>query len=73
MTTQPIGPLTLPESCLCAWCGIPQPGYGANQKTCYLEALQRDADAVVMLHPDGQHEPSLIPDMVKPILAEPTS
>jgi hypothetical protein len=26
-----------------------------------------------MLHPDGQHEPSLIPDMVKPILAEPTS
>jgi glycosyltransferase involved in cell wall biosynthesis len=43
-------------------------GYGANQKTCYLEALQRDADAVVMLHPDGQYEPSLIPDMVKPIL-----
>ncbi len=36
-------------------------GYGGNQKTCYLEALQRDADAVVMLHPDGQYEPSLIP------------
>ena len=32
-------------------------GYGANQKTCYLEALQRDADAIVMLHPDGQYEP----------------
>lgn len=43
-------------------------GYGANQKTCYLEALQRDADVVVMLHADGQYEPSLIPSMVKPIL-----
>jgi glycosyltransferase involved in cell wall biosynthesis len=44
-------------------------GYGGNQKTCYLQALQHDADVVVMLHPDGQYEPSLIPDMVKPILA----
>lgn len=44
-------------------------GYGANQKTCYLEALQRDADIVVMLHPDGQYEPHLIPDMCAPILA----
>ncbi len=43
-------------------------GYGGNQKTCYLEALQRGADAVVMLHPDGQYEPSLIPRMVEPIL-----
>jgi glycosyltransferase involved in cell wall biosynthesis len=43
-------------------------GYGANQKTCYLEALQRGADAVVMLHPDGQYEPGLIPSMVEPIL-----
>jgi glycosyltransferase involved in cell wall biosynthesis len=43
-------------------------GYGGNQKTCYLEALQRDADVVVMLHPDGQYEPSLIPRMVEPIL-----
>jgi glycosyltransferase involved in cell wall biosynthesis len=43
-------------------------GYGGNQKTCYLEALQRGADVVVMLHPDGQYEPSLIPEMVKPIL-----
>ena len=45
-------------------------GYGANQKTCYLEALQRGADAVVMLHPDGQYEPSLIPRMVEPILTD---
>jgi glycosyltransferase involved in cell wall biosynthesis len=43
-------------------------GYGGNQKTCYLQALQRDADVVVMLHPDGQYEPSLIPRMVEPIL-----
>ena len=46
-----------------------QTGYGANQKTCYLHALQSDADVIVMLHPDGQYEPGLIPDMVAPILA----
>lgn len=44
-------------------------GYGGNQKTCYLEALQREADVVVMLHPDGQYEPTLIPELVAPILA----
>jgi glycosyltransferase involved in cell wall biosynthesis len=44
-------------------------GYGGNQKTCYLEALNRGADVVVMLHPDGQYEPSLIPDLIAPILA----
>jgi len=44
-------------------------GYGGNQKTCYLEALQRDADVVVMLHPDGQYEPQLIPKLIEPILA----
>jgi len=43
-------------------------GYGGNQKTCYLEALQRGADVVVMLHPDGQYEPSLIPKLIEPIL-----
>jgi glycosyltransferase involved in cell wall biosynthesis len=43
-------------------------GYGGNQKTCYLDALQRDADVVVMLHPDGQYEPTLIPELVTPIL-----
>lgn len=42
-------------------------GYGANQKTCYLEALRRGADVVVMLHPDGQYAPDLIPRMVAPI------
>ena len=43
-------------------------GYGGNQKTCYMEALQRNADVVVMLHPDGQYEPELIPEMIKPII-----
>ena len=43
-------------------------GYGGNQKTCYLAALQEQADVVVMLHPDGQYEPTLIPDLVRPIL-----
>jgi glycosyltransferase involved in cell wall biosynthesis len=45
-----------------------QVGYGGNQKTCYLEALQRRADVVVMLHPDGQYEPELIPRMIEPII-----
>jgi glycosyltransferase involved in cell wall biosynthesis len=43
-------------------------GYGGNQKTCYLQALQQDADVVVMLHPDGQYEPTVIPALVAPIL-----
>jgi len=42
-------------------------GYGANQKTCYDEALRGGADVVVMLHPDGQYEPGLIPELVRPI------
>ena len=45
-------------------------GYGGNQKTCYLQALQRDADVVVMLHPDGQYEPSIIPKLIEPILRD---
>src|SRR4029453_16364810 len=39
-------------------------GYGANQKTCYREALARAADIVVMLHPDYQYDPRLIRAMV---------
>lgn len=42
-------------------------GYGANQKTCYIEALRRGADIVVMLHPDYQYDSRLIPDLVDPI------
>jgi glycosyltransferase involved in cell wall biosynthesis len=36
-------------------------GYGANQKTCYDEALRRDADIVIMIHPDYQYDSSLAP------------
>ena len=43
-------------------------GYGGNQKTCYLEALQRGADVVIMLHPDGQYEPEILPRLAQPIL-----
>lgn len=36
-------------------------GYGANQKTCYKEALSRGADVVIMVHPDYQYTPRLVP------------
>ena len=39
-------------------------GYGANQKTCYELALSHGADVVVMVHPDYQYTPKLIPAMV---------
>lgn len=42
-------------------------GYGANQKTCYQEALRREADIVIMLHPDYQYTPRLIPAMASMI------
>jgi glycosyltransferase involved in cell wall biosynthesis len=35
-------------------------GYGANQKTCYAEALSRGADIVIMVHPDYQYDPRLV-------------
>jgi glycosyltransferase involved in cell wall biosynthesis len=38
-------------------------GYGANQKTCYLEALKAGADVVIMLHPDYQYPPKFITAM----------
>jgi glycosyltransferase involved in cell wall biosynthesis len=39
-------------------------GYGGNQKTCYQRALDAGADIVVMVHPDYQYTPRLIPAMV---------
>ena len=42
-------------------------GYGGNQKTCYAEALSRGADIVVMVHPDYQYSPRLIPAMASMI------
>lgn len=38
-------------------------GYGGNQKTCYAKALELGADIVIMLHPDYQYTPKLIPAM----------
>jgi len=38
-------------------------GYGANQKTCYAEALRAGADIVIMVHPDYQYEPRLVTAM----------
>ena len=38
-------------------------GYGANQKTCYRIALEHGADIVIMVHPDYQYTPKLIPAM----------
>ncbi len=38
-------------------------GYGGNQKTCYRSALDLGADIVIMLHPDYQYTPQLIPSM----------
>jgi glycosyltransferase involved in cell wall biosynthesis len=35
-------------------------GYGANQKTCYKEALKRGADVVIMIHPDYQYDPRIL-------------
>ncbi|MBQ4646253.1 MAG: glycosyltransferase family 2 protein [Candidatus Gastranaerophilales bacterium] len=42
-------------------------GYGANQKTCYAEALNLGADIVIMLHPDFQYDPRLIPSLASMI------
>jgi len=38
-------------------------GYGGNQKTCYRKALELGADIVIMLHPDYQYTPKLIPSL----------
>jgi len=43
-------------------------GYGANQKTCYTEALRAGADVVVMVHPDYQYDPTLLPQIIEPIV-----
>jgi glycosyltransferase involved in cell wall biosynthesis len=39
-------------------------GYGGNQKTCYAKAIELGADIVVMLHPDYQYTPLLLPAMI---------
>jgi len=42
-------------------------GYGANQKTCYRMALEEGADIIIMVHPDYQYTPKLIPAMASMI------
>ena len=42
-------------------------GYGGNQKTCYRLALEAGADVVIMMHPDYQYTPALIPAMASMI------
>lgn len=42
-------------------------GYGANQKSCYRLALQHGADIIIMVHPDYQYTPKLIPAMASMI------
>jgi glycosyltransferase involved in cell wall biosynthesis len=45
-------------------------GYGGNQKTCYQKALALDAAIIVMLHPDYQYTPKLIPAMAHLIASD---
>ena len=42
-------------------------GYGGNQKTCYKKAIELGAEIIVMLHPDYQYDPKLIPLLIDPI------
>jgi 2-polyprenyl-3-methyl-5-hydroxy-6-metoxy-1,4-benzoquinol methylase len=43
-------------------------GYGGNQKTCYVRALEEGAEIVVLLHPDYQYDPKAVPLLIAPIL-----
>jgi len=43
-------------------------GYGGNQKTCYSEALKSGAEIVIMVHPDHQYDPRVVPQLVQPLL-----
>ncbi len=45
-------------------------GYGASQKTCYREALKIGADIIVMVHPDHQYDPRVLPKMIEPLARE---
>lgn len=45
-------------------------GYGGNQKTCYNKALKLGADIVIMVHPDHQYDPTVIPKLIEPLMNE---
>lgn len=44
-------------------------GYGANQKTCYAEAIRRGAELVIMLHPDHQYDASVLPALRETLMS----
>lgn len=43
-------------------------GYGGNQKTCYTEAIKIGAEIIIMVHPDHQYDPRVVPYLVQPLL-----
>ncbi|HXI12329.1 MAG TPA: glycosyltransferase family 2 protein [Thermoanaerobaculia bacterium] len=43
-------------------------GYGGNQKTCYKAAMDMGGEIMVMVHPDHQYDPTIIPQLVQPLL-----
>lgn len=45
-------------------------GYGGNQKTCYNKALKLGADIIIMVHPDHQYDPTVIPKLIEPLMNE---
>jgi glycosyltransferase involved in cell wall biosynthesis len=45
-------------------------GYGGNQKTCYTEAIKLGGEIMIMVHPDHQYDPRVIPQLVMPLLYE---
>jgi len=45
-------------------------GYGGNQKTGYLYAIEKDLDHVILLHGDGQYAPEALPSLIRPILEQ---
>jgi glycosyltransferase involved in cell wall biosynthesis len=45
-------------------------GYGGNQKSLYDAALEEGADIVVLLHPDNQYTPAIVPNIILPLLLD---
>lgn len=45
-------------------------GYGGNQKTCYRAAMEMGGEIMVMVHPDHQYDPTIIPHLVEPLLRD---
>ncbi len=43
-------------------------GYGGNQKTCYKTAVEHGAEVIVMVHPDHQYDPRVVPELVKTLV-----